>query len=511
MLAPTPLAALLLVAAAAVVPVAAAALAPVPPDGVSDDCGVFPLAPDAVEQIRHRTLQLRGEMPAVGFPTRVRLGAGCGMGTEAAGPLTSRLELQGFGAGRDGHLRLTPGRPPDALPERLSDRLLPGVRLRAAQPLHSRILLETDLVVEVGARGTGGRAQALALHVDLGPFYGWVGRRAPAYGPGRSGGLILSGAVPLDGGGVGLIEPVGLPGFLEALGPMDLEVALARGSRNGDITAPWLLVGRGTLAPGAGFTLAVNRGLMFGGDGAASVTPRLLLLVLAGAHARDDDGEVVPFSNQIASAEVAWRGRVARWPLFAYLEWGMEDNSGAWIRSPGVVSGVEVAHPERPLRVGLERTYLSGVTGHGIWYRHSVYREGWSDRGRLLGHPLAGPGTEWLLHGALHQQPARDGGGRWEVELGFRTRDRLPQNSYAPALQGRSYGGFLGARVAVDGVELFGQVDGERLRGGDGRWIEGRAGVRWKVGGYGEPRPPRLCRRTGSARKSCLRRLPLIF
>ncbi len=474
MFALTPLPAFLLVAAAA--------LAPVPSDGVSDDCGVFPLVPDAVEQIRHRTLQLRGEMPAVGFPTRVRLGARCGMGTEA-GPLTPRLELQGFGAGRDGHLRLTPGRPPDAAPEPLPDRLLPGVRLLAAQPLHSRLLLEADLVAELGARGTGGRARALALHADLGPLYGWVGRRAPAYGAGRSGGLILSGAVPLDGVGVGLTEPVGLPGLLDVVGPLDLEVALARGSRNGDISAPWLLVGRATLAPGAGFTLAVNRGLMFGGEGAASVTPRLLLLVLVGAHARDRDGQVVPFSNQIASAEVSWRGRLAHWPLFAYLEWGMEDNSGAWIRSPGVVSGLEVAHPDRPLRVGLERTYLSGVTGHGIWYRHSVYREGWSDGGRLLGHPLAGPGTEWLLHGALHQQPAREGGGRWEVEFGLRTRDRLPQNSYAPALEGRSLGGFVGARVTSDPVELFLQVDGERVRGGDGRWFEGQVGMRWRVGG----------------------------
>ena len=460
-------------------------VAPAPADTVVERCRVLPTAPDAVEQIRHRTLQARGETSAVGFPTRIRVGIGCGFDSDGpvGGPegLVPRFELQGFGGGRDGHLRSTPGRPPAAAPDEARGGLHQGTRVRVLEALHSRVLVHVDGTLEVNDEGWEGRVRALAVHADLGPLHGWMGRTAPAYGPGRSGGLILTGAVPLDGVGLGLTRPGRLPGILAPLGKADFEIVLAQGGRNHEIGAPWLLAGRGTLVPGAGVVLAVNRGIMFGGEGAAGISPRRMFLVLAGAHARDD-GEVVPFSNQIASFEVAWRGAVARVPLFAYLEWGMEDNSGAWARSPGVVSGMEAAHPERPVRIGLERTYMSGVNGHGAWYRHSVYREGWSDRGRLLGHPLAGPGTEWLVHGAVHHRSARESDGAWEVELGLRTRDRLPENSYSPVLQGRSFGGFVQARSVAGPVELFLQVDGERLRDGGAAWVEGRAGVRWTAG-----------------------------
>lgn len=431
----------------------------------SSSCAARFLAHDALEGMHARTARVLVGVRDLGFPRRG--GSGC-----TGGFLEARIE----GGGERGQIAMIAGRPPTGGSELLDAHRGSAVRLRGEAPLAGWAPGAPSWLRGGGdARWAADHVRVEALWVEAvgASLYGWAGRREIAYGPGRGGGLTFAGSVPLDGVGVGLERPGTLPWIFARMGEVDWEMALVRGTGNGDIRRPWILAGRGTVAPARRLVFGLNRGIMFGGAGAASMHPRHLFQILFGAHARDEEGEVVPFSNQVASVDVTWRMSPGGVPMVVFAEWGAEDNSGAWTRSPGLVTGIEAVHPGTGLRVGLERTYMSGLNGHGLWYRHSVYRAGWSDGGRLLGHPLAGPGTEWLLHGALG-----DAQGRWDFEGGARTRMRLPGNSFSPMMEGRSLGGFVNARARTGPLDLYLQLDGERTRSGAER-VTAEGGVRW--------------------------------
>jgi hypothetical protein len=465
-----------------------------------EECWVRFIPVHALEIARFRTDAVLAGAGDVGYRTRVRPGVTCE-------PL---LEARAGAAGETGRLGLVAGRPPESGSVPLKDRGGVAGRLRWEVGLPSLLgrTPDPDLLsrIRLGGEwriaGPRGRVEALYGEALLGGMYVWMGRRAPAYGPGRSGGIVLSGRVPLDGIGTGTATPVRLPWLLARVGEVDFEAVLARGADNGDVGHPFILAGRGTLAFSRNVVFGVNRGIMFGGDGVPNLTLRRILWMLIGDH-QYEDGKWIQMDNQIASFDLAWRALPGGKPVLLFLEWGLEDSAGAWARSPGIVAGVEAVDPDRGLRLGLEHTRLFREDHHGIWYRHGTYRAGWSDKGRLLGHPLGGPGTEWLLHGASH---ATDGS--WDVQAGLHSRHRFSQNSFAPYREGRALGGFLEGRMRISLLQerpgdrllqerpgarffddlltpglldLYVQLDGERLTGGG--WV-GRAegGVRWTPG-----------------------------
>ncbi len=345
-----------------------------------------------------------------------------------------------------------------------------------------------------------GELQELAAILALGPLYLWGGRRAPGYGVGNSGGIILSGQVSLDGVGVGSRAPGRLPGRAAGLGEWSFQMLVGRMADNGEIGRPGFLAGRWVWAPIPSLEAGFNRGAFFGGDGAPGMTARRLVSLLFGAHHRED-GRVVQMTNQTASFDFSFRHQVAGVPTLVYGELGFEDSSGAWKRSPAIILGVEAAHPDRSFRLGLERSYFSRRNGHGHWYRHSFYRSGWSDRGQVLGHPLAGAGTEWLLHGVIHGGDELGDGAGSSLQVGLRTRERLAEQSFAPAQAGRSWGGQIHGTVpAVPGRELpvhlvvHAQGDWLTENGEPGQepGLQGTVslGLQWTFGGGGPPAPP---------------------
>lgn len=445
----------------------AGAAVPAPPDTLPSDshCGGVRFLPDhALESSWARTEAILAGAGEVGYRTRTRAALFCG----------SFLEVRAGGAEERGRLALVPGRPPGSGSEPLPDRGGVALRVRGEGDLHPRVRVGG----EWSATGQRVRGDAAYGEFLLGPLYAWVGRRAPAYGPGRGGGVILSGVVPLDGIGVGTTRPVRLPWRLSRVGKVDFETVLARGADNGDIGKPFILAGRGTLSFRENLVLGANRGIMFGGEGVPGLTVRRVFWMLVGDHQYEND-RWIQIDNQIASFDLAWRVTPGGVPVLLFLEWGLEDSNAAWIRSPGIVTGVEAVDPDRGLRLGLEHARLFRENGFGIWYRHGTYRAGWSDAGRLLGHPLGGPGIEWLLHGALHP-PRRP----WDLQAGLRTRFRYSQNSFAPYREGRALGGFLEGRVRTGLVDLYLQMDGERLPGGSVVGA-GEGGIRWRLGAGG--------------------------
>jgi hypothetical protein len=350
-----------------------------------------------------------------------------------------------------------------------------------------------DVGAELGLGGFGAAAARLLAGPDdldvveayavlgAGPVGIWGGRRSVGLGSGMGGGVVLTAepglaAGPAPGGsfdGVGgfLREPVRLPGVLRHLGPIRFTTFVARLERSEPVLRPWFWAARGSIEPHERVTLGVNRGAMFGGEGTADVTLRNIAYMLIGKHG----GGGSEFENHVVAVDLRVRPPLGRLPLAFSIEWGFEDSAGAWRDVPGVVAGAELgAVPGLPaVAVGVERTsFGESCCGNPAWYRHWLFREGWTHGGREFGHPLGGHGSEWLFW-------TRTDLAKLRLEGRLFRRDRGGENLYAPDRQGSSAGGRLGAEwAATPSLAAVVSVGGES--GASGWRASGaRAGLRW--------------------------------
>lgn len=294
-------------------------------------------------------------------------------------------------------------------------------------------------VVEPLLRDARGEVAAAYLVAAWRAVELWGGRRGVGYGPGAGGRIVFDGANTFDGGGIRLAEPVTAPGPLRYLGPIRVDMFLARVGRNGDFEDPWMWGMRGVVSPHPRVTFGVNRGIMFGGAGNTSLTARTFAYMLIGKHA----GRGGEFDNQVVSVDVRWRPPLGPVPVVIYGEWGMEDSAGAWRDVPGIVIGAETpAVPGAPnVALGVEHTRFSrSCCGNPVWYRNWSFEGGWTDAGEPLGHPLGGHGDEWLLYTRADLLDAR-------LRLRLRTfrRHRGEENLFVPQRTGVSAGGELAA------------------------------------------------------------------
>ncbi len=302
----------------------------------------------------------------------------------------------------------------------------------------------------------------------VGPIGLWGGRRVVGFGPGVGGGIVLNPWVAADGIGVFTARPLELPSLLSVLGPLEFDMFLTRDERNGVAERPWFWASRISISPHSRISLGFNRGLMVDVAGTDLDLADYFSLVV-GQHLSGRSG----FENAVASMDIWYRPPIRQLPLAAYLEWGMEDSSGAWRNVPGVVAGVQFpAMPGLPgLSIGIEHAnFAAACCGNPIWYRHIRFHDGWSLGGEPMSHPLGGHGTEWSLYGSAAFAAARfRTGGR--VFL----RDRHEENRFAPDRVGRSTGVDIDARIRVrSAVEAEGRLEWES---GDRSWSELRASL----------------------------------
>jgi hypothetical protein len=290
---------------------------------------------------------------------------------------------------------------------------------------------------------------AVSAGVAFGPFDAWAGRRRLHYGAGRGGAIVTGGGFnapaafahrtldTFEGIGLHVREPFRFPWILRFLGPARIEVVGGRISRNGLVDNPYLVFGRLTASPFSDrFSLGVNRGAVFGGDG-NGITLSRLMGVIVGLHNYG-------FEDQVISGVMRYRPPLVIVPLEFYLEFGADDTAGALTDVPTYIYGLDVAAvPGLPaLGVALEHTRYSGsCCGNPPWYRNVFFRGSWSDEGQLFAHPLGGHGYEWLAHARL-DLPHRGLLLRGEA---FR-RWRGHENLFAPEREGLS----LGAAVSLE-------------------------------------------------------------
>lgn len=307
------------------------------------------------------------------------------------------------------------------------------------------------------------------VRVGLDPFVLAVGRQPPGFGMGLGGGVVLTGAAPLDRVEVGTSRPVRLPG-LGFLGPVTAGAFVSRRlTEERHFNEPYLWGGSFLLRPFPWFTVGVSRAALFGSTTSETpITAGNLLRMFVGLLSGD-------FEDQVVSVSGSFRLPTdAVLPLTAYLEWGAEDAAGAWFAVPGQVVGLwSPALPGAPgVSVGVEAArFAPSCCGNPEWYRHWGFPGSWAAVDAPLGHPLGGEGKELSLYGAVEL------GSPLRLDARLFGRDRGAENLYTPGREGRSAGGHLTAawRPWARGEVEVG-LGGER---GDG-WRErhGRAALR---------------------------------
>jgi hypothetical protein len=272
----------------------------------------------------------------------------------------------------------------------------------------------------------------------IGPFGLWAGARRTGFVTTRSGALVVGRSVRWDGGGVWLARPVRLP----LLGPFRLETFVAVADSNGRVAKPWFWATRASAEPLPRVTIAATRALMFGDtSGRRAIDWGQLARMVFGLNSVDQPDDAYP-DNQLVAVDAAWRPPTGRLPLQLYFTWAAEDGSGAWWDSPLITGGIQA--PALPgaaaFGVGIERTVITGASGHFDAYRHHLLTDGWTEDDVLIGHPLGGAGREWLVYATFDA-----GHGPAINASGFR-RQRAPGNTLAPVHSGVSWGGAIAVR-----------------------------------------------------------------
>ena len=320
--------------------------------------------------------------------------------------------------------------------------------------------------VEAALNQAGGSLRAAYGSARWRAVEAWAGRRHLGFSTGPASGIVLNERTPFTG--VGLILPDGVA--VPVVQRIYLDLAVARLRRSGTVEHPYFHASRITLAPHADLAIGLNRAVIFGGDDHIAITPARIALMLLGFP--DVRGKDSDFENQVASIDVLWRVRRGATPVVVYAEYGADDSGFAFARVPAVLAGVEVLRlPSLPdWGVGLEAVHFARrCCTYPPWYRHGALADGWTDRGRLLGHPLGGDGSEAALTGSYTHN--------LRVSSRVFVRRRGIDNLFSPDRQGWSSGAAfsLGLPVKSVTVELHGEAEfGANWSAGTARLTIGR-------------------------------------
>jgi hypothetical protein len=145
------------------------------------------------------------------------------------------------------------------------------------------------------------------------------------------------------------------------------------------------------------------------------------------------------YENQVASIDVSTHVTLAGLPLSAYSELGVDDVGFSMFSTAAFLAGLELASVPGmdALSFGFEHARIPhSCCGHPPWYRHGDLGDGWTDRGRLLGHALGGHGSEWTVSGTLASAPV-------QMQARLFARERGEENLFAPDRAGSSAGGSM--------------------------------------------------------------------
>ena len=318
--------------------------------------------------------------------------------------------------------------------------------------LEARPLLEIKGGEQVDPQLLEGR-----VALGLGPVEVSFGRQALWWGEGRHGSLVLTNnAKPLDMLRFTNPSPIQLPWIFKYLGPFRFDVFWSRLEKERVVSEPYFAGLRLDVKPLPWFELGASRTIIFGGKGRPNVGWSDFLTILGGKNLNGK----VDTSDSVAAIDFR-----LKFPFLyraeLYGEVGGEDEAGHWLANTAWLGGLFLPRIEPTGRLSLRFEYadLSHVDNNSpVWYRHGIYKSGYTYDQNILGHHVGGAGKDCFtelrilfpddltLHLSLdletrgYDQPVREEHRQPEIGITWQLRSNIA----------------LTAAYAYDQVENFG-------------------------------------------------------
>ena len=228
-------------------------------------------------------------------------------------------------------------------------------------------------------------------------LYASVQRRH--WGPGWVGSLILDGAapaVPAVGWRRPLVQPSAHP-WLGWIGPWGADVFFGRLQGHSEPARPYLIGMRAQLSPSDRLDIGLTRTMQWGGRGRDESSSSLVNSLLGndnvgfdGINAENEPG------NQLAGVDVRWVADPVSQTAF-YLQIVGEDEAGHLPSRNMLLVGTDTRVPTARGQMRFFAEFADLLSGRIsddprplAAYRHSVYRQGYTQEGFSLGHAVGG-------------------------------------------------------------------------------------------------------------------------
>ncbi len=229
----------------------------------------------------------------------------------------------------------------------------------------------------------------------LGPFEVSVGRQSLWWGQGRHGSLVLTNnAKPLDMLRITNPSPLLLPSVLKYLGPFRFDAFWSQLEKERMVSEPYFAGLRFQFKPLPWFEVGASRAVMFGGEGLPDIGWAEFVTILGGKNLEGEDT-----SNSVAALDVRLRLPFF-WGAEIYGEYGGEDEAGHFLANNAWLGGLYLPQIEPSGRLSLRFEYadLSKIDNNSPpWYRHGIFRSGYTYEGKVLGHHAGGAAKDASL------------------------------------------------------------------------------------------------------------------
>ncbi|NCO50912.1 MAG: capsule assembly Wzi family protein [Deltaproteobacteria bacterium] len=246
--------------------------------------------------------------------------------------------------------------------------------------------------------GSEGRLRTTTGQIALaaGPVTLSAGRQSLWWGPGQNGSLLLTNnAKPLEMLRLHSPESLTLPWLFKFIGPFQFDLFLSRLESEREVPNPNLLGLRFNFKPTRWLELGAARVVMFGGEGTPTLDFGDYLTILSGRNL--DGGEDT--SNSLAAVDfrltLPWTHG-----LQLYGELGGEDEANHLPSKIAFLAGIYLPRFTFSGRFDLRIEYADlSPPGRGgaVWYRHGLYRSGYTYHGKIIGHHAGGDAQDlWV-------------------------------------------------------------------------------------------------------------------
>jgi hypothetical protein len=242
---------------------------------------------------------------------------------------------------------------------------------------------------------TGIRLRQGTVTLGLGPVELSVGRQSLWWGQGRHGSLVLTNnADPLDMVRLTNPSPVLLPWFFKYLGAFRFDLFAARLDNDREVTHPYFGGLRIAFKPASWLELGMCRTVMFGGGG-RSLDFDDFLTIIGGENLSGSEDT----SNSLAAIDMRLKLPFL-WNAELYGEMGGEDEADfggfiPFISKKAYLAGLYLPQIEPSGRLSLRLEYLDTSEVMNIWYRHSLYRSGYTYQHKIMGHHAGGNAKDY--------------------------------------------------------------------------------------------------------------------